>query len=503
MQFAEWLTARGFDLATLTATQRETLSAAWRAEQNVGANANATDKTEQSSTLETVLAEARAENERRDGVAALTAKYLRESPGQLAVFEAIGKQAVSEKWTLQRTELEFLRQSRANGPTIYSPSKPEVTDDVVEAAVCAAAGLRTVEKEFKEKTLETAHKLYRGRIGLQQLIGIAARANGWRGEDVKSDLANAMKFASGRYNLNAAVGPSTISISGILSNTANKFSRAAFNFVEQAWRMISAIRPVSDFKTITSYSLTGDNTYEKVAPGGELKHGTLGELSYTNRADTYGKFMGVDRRDIVNDDLNALASVGTKLGRGGALKLNDVFWAEFLADHSTFFPTDGSLLNYDAGADTAFGDTGLTNANTLWHAKTDADGKPLGSDARILLVPTAYEIAAQKLLRSITYDYDSTGGTANPWASRFELCVSRYLSNSAMGGGYSALAWYLLSDPRDIPVIETVFLNGVETPTIEAVELDADRLGMAMRAYWDFGVNKQEYRGAYKFKGEA
>lgn len=503
MQFAEWATGKGLDLATASQSQKEVYQAAWRAEHNPQANTVQAAKSEQSGNLESILAEAREENDRVAGITALTSKYLRETPGNITVFEAIGKQAIAEKWTLQRAELEFLRQSRNNGPHVYSPVKTEVTDEVVEAALCMSAKLQNVEKCFSEKTLDAAHKVYRGRAGLQQVISIAARQNGWRGDDVKSDLRGALRHANGIPTMGASVGPSTISLTGILSNTANKFSRVAFNFVEQEWRKISAIRGVSDFKTITSYSLSGDNTYDKIAPGGELKHGTFGETSYTNKADSYGKFMGIDRRDIINDDLGVFQQIGNKLGRGGALKLNEVFWAEFLADHSTFFPTDGSLLNYDAGTDTAFGSDGLTAANTLWHAKTDPDGKPLGSDARILLVPTAHEIAAQRLLRSQTYDYDSNSGIANPWASRFDLCVSRYLSNSAMGGGYSSLAWYLLADPRDLPVIETVFLNGVEMPTIETVELDADRLGMAMRAYWDFGVNKQEYRAGYKFKGEA
>ena len=45
--------------------------------------------------------------------------------------------------------------------------------------------------------------------------------------------------------------------------------------MERAWRNICAVRNVSDFKTVTSYRLIGRDQYEIVAPGGELKHGTL------------------------------------------------------------------------------------------------------------------------------------------------------------------------------------------------------------------------------------
>jgi phage major head subunit gpT-like protein len=76
--------------------------------------------------------------------------------------------------------------------------------------------------------------------------------------------------------------------------------------------------------------------YEKVGPAGELKHATAGELSYTNQVETYGRMFAITRQDIINDDLGALTAIPKKLGRGAALKLNDVFWTVFL-NNSTFF----------------------------------------------------------------------------------------------------------------------------------------------------------------------
>ena len=68
--------------------------------------------------------------------------------------------------------------------------------------------------------------------------------------------------------------------------------RGGFFSVERVggggWRSICAVRNVNDFKTVTSYRLVGKDQYEIVAPGGELKQGTLGEETYTNKADTRG-----------------------------------------------------------------------------------------------------------------------------------------------------------------------------------------------------------------------
>jgi hypothetical protein len=89
----------------------------------------------------------------------------------------------------------------------------------------------------------------------------------------------------------------------------------------------------------------------------------------------------------------------------------------------------------------------------------------------------------------------------NPYQGRFRAEVSRYLSNSHYTG-HSSKAWYLLSDPNDLPVIEVAFLNGQESPTIESAEADFSVLGVQLRGYHDFGCALQDPRGGVKSKGE-
>src|SRR6185436_12590006 len=111
---------------------------------------------------------------------------------------------------------------------------------------------------------------------------------------------------------------------GILSNVANKFLLDGFEAVESSWRAIAAIRNVQDFKAVTSYRLTGGFEYLEVGPTGELKHASVGEESFTNQARTYGRMFSITREHMINDDLGALTAVPRRLGRGAALKLNDV-----------------------------------------------------------------------------------------------------------------------------------------------------------------------------------
>jgi hypothetical protein len=411
---------------------------------------------------------------------------------------AIESQAVQEKWDVNRTALAVLRDQRPKAPAVHVSTPEAVTGRLLEAACMLTAKAANLENLFDEPTLEAATRRFRGGIGLQELLLEAAWANGYCGRNFR-DARSVLRLA---FHPELEAGFSTIDIGGILSNVANKFLLDGFFSVERTWRNISATRNVSDFKTVTSYRLIGTDQYEQVSPGGELKHGTLGEETYTNKAETYGLMLTIDRRDIINDDLGAITTVPRKLGRGSGLKINDVFWNTFLAN-SGFFTVGHK--NYLEGTDTALSIDGLTKAEVAFMDQVDSDGKPIGIMPAILLVPTALSAVGSQLYKSMELRDTTSNRTypvANPHQGKFRVEVSRYLSNAAFTGS-SSKAWYLLADPNDLPVIEVAFLNGQESPTIETAEADFAVLGIRMRGYHDFGVALQDPRGGVKMKGEA
>ena len=439
-------------------------------------------------TVSDIRAEAAAEIERIAAVRRICA-------GKNAQIEA---RAIREGWDSQKTELEVLRATRPTAPAAHVPDNT-INGNVLEAACLLTAKAANVEKAYDPQTLDLASRRFRGGIGLQELLLEAAWANGYSGRNFR-DSREVLRFAFGRGVEAAAY--STIDISGILSNVANKFLLEGFFSVERTWRNICAVRNVSDFKTVTSYRLIGTDQYELVAPGGELKHGTLGSEQYTNKADTYGLMLAIDRRDIINDDLGAITTVPRKLGRGSGLKINDVFWTTFLANASFF--TAGNN-NYLTGADTALSIDGLTKAEVAFMDQVDADGKPIGILPALMLVPTALSAVGSQLFKSMELR-DTSSSTkypiSNPHQGKFRVEVSRYLANSSYTGN-SAKAWYLFAEPTDLPVIEVAFLNGQEAPTIETADADFNQLGVQMRGYHDFGVALQDSRGGVKSKGEA
>lgn len=506
MGFEAWLQAKGFDPASLSDGQKDLLRASYDAEQNKP-NEESTPVTASYADLDQEVQKTKKENARRQEITKIAAKFLAEHPGACDAIEASARLAIEAGTPPNDFELDQLRQFRNQGPLIATRAKKAVINDkVIEAAVCMSTGLKTVEKQYDEQTLEAADKNFRGGIGLQQLLLHCARENGCDSLSVRGSLRDVLHFAFPSKREMRASGFSSISLPNILSNVANKYITEQFMAVESVWRTIASVRPVSDFKQITNHSLTGDLQYEQLGSGGEIKHGSLSEEVYTNQAKTYAKMLGLTRTDIVNDDLGAFAAVPRRLGRGGALKINDVFWTEFL-NNSTFFTSGRG--NYDDGTDTALDVAGLTKAmGTFWSALTDPEGKPLGSTPRYLLVPPAQLIPAKVLNGSTALNpagqtaTTALVGNMNPFAGMFEVVSSTYMANSSYTG-YSALAWYLLADPNDIPVIEVCFLNGRDMPTVETADADFDQLGVQFRAYHDFGVSKQEYRGGCKFKGEA
>jgi phage major head subunit gpT-like protein len=286
---------------------------------------------------------------------------------------------------------------------------------------------------------------------------------------------------------------------------ANKMLLEAFMHDEQSWRQIARVRSVNNVHQHSYYRLVGDFVYEEVGATGELKHARTGEEGYTNQARTFGRMYAITRQDLINDDLGAFDDLREMVGRGGGLKLNEVFWETFL-DNAAFFA--GAAGNYFEGAATALSGDSLAVAEQMLRAQRGADDHPLGLRPRILLVPPGLDRAAQELMTS-DYIAPVGGGSArertptrNVWQNAFTPVSSDYL-NDANFTGASNLAWYLLADPARLSCIEVVFLNGVEVPTVEGADADFDTLGIQVRGYHDWGVALTDPRAGVKSKGEA
>jgi hypothetical protein len=389
----------------------------------------------------------------------------------------LARLATYEKKVSDMEKLIATRDERPAAPAVHMAQPTARTPEVIEAAFALQGGLPNVEKQYDAKTLEAAGKIQRT-TSLGEVLLSAAEEGGYTG-------SRRISAATLRPILAAAWA--THSISGILSSTVNKFLLAGFNGVESSWRSISSVRSVNDFKALTSYRLNGGMKFEKVAPGGELKNAAVSDESRTISAETYGIMTSVTRNDLINDDLGALTAVPQRIGRGGALKLNDVFWASF-QDDSAFFTTGRGNKKTTAGALSL---SNLKAIATLFRKLKDPDGNPVAVEPRVLLVPSDIELSAAEIMGSaLLVGGSSAGPNVNVLAGRYQVVSTSYLS--------SAEDYYLLASPADMPVMEVAFLNGVQSPVVETAEADFNTLGVQMRGYFDFGVAKAEYLAGVK-----
>ena len=382
------------------------------------------------------------------------------------------------------TEVALIRAERPKAPEIHG-SRSDANPEVIQAALCMRSGLENPEKQFKPEVIDAAQAY--ANIGLQETMLMFARANGYTGRT---------SIHSGNLREVMQAAFSTHTLTTLLTTTGNKLLLDGFNAIPQSWREVAAIRNVADFKAVTAYRMTADLEYEEVGPAGEIKHGTLGQETYTHQAKTYAKMIALTRQDIINDDLGAFNDLRNRLAIGQAIKMNKVFWTVWLAAYNGaayWTAARGNLVT-----SSSIGEAGLNTAVQAFRDMEGPDGNMLSLEPKLLLVPPALEATAKKLYVSQEIR-DTTASTktltANIHYNQFLPVVVPELGNSNFTG-YSATTWYLLGLPSIIASAAMCFLNGQQAPTIESADADFSTLGVQFRAYHDFGADMTEYRAS-------
>lgn len=436
----------------------------------------------------------------------------------------IAADAVEKGWTVERAELEVLRRAgraaaAAGAPLV--PARPAADAQVLEAALCLAGGVRPaavaghLAAADRERVMnEALSARFRG-FGLHALMDATIHAAGGHfvGSRKSNDFireaiaADRTLRAAGGMQAGAG-GFSTVSLSGILGNVANKALIEAYTAVEVVWNMIAAVRSHSDFKANTRYRLDSTGAFKKVGQDGELKHVGLSEAGYTNQLSTYGAVIALTRQMMINDDLGAFLDLPKLMGRMGALRIEEAVFVLLLSNPSSFFAAGNRNLTTGAGG--AFSLASLTTLEQKFRDQVDSNAKPILVSPQLVLVPTplkvdADTIFAEKLL--ITGE-NATKTARNPHAGKFKPVTSPYLNNTnvkdqdgAAITGQSATAWYMFADPNVRAAVAVAFLNGQQTPTIESADTAFDTLGMQWRAFNDFGVGMEDPAAAQKANG--
>jgi len=320
-------------------------------------------------------------------------------------------------------------------------------------------------------------------------------------ECLQREGINTRRLSDREIARRALIAGSSSDFPYILSNTAGKVLRAAYEEYPSTYEAWVRIVDAPDFKEMTRLQLSEAPDLELVNENGEYKEGSFGEAKEAYRVYKYGRMFSISWEAIVNDDLGALTRIPRAFGAAARRKINDIVYGILTGNPDM---SDGVALFHANHSNLASGgDLGAPSVDTLNAARqamrtqTGLNGAILNIMPRFIIVPAALETTTEVVLRSAAYpDTSAAGapGVINPFQNRLIPVVEARLD------GDSATAWYLAASPDQIDTIEVAFLEGERAPYLEEQEgFEVD--GRRYKVRIVFGAKAIDWRGLYKNPG--
>jgi len=266
----------------------------------------------------------------------------------------------------------------------------------------------------------------------------------------------------------------------------------------QDWRRFCSVRPIRDFKTQDRIRLFDFSSLSTVA-----ENAAYTNLPWDDARETYtpakrGNLVVVTREMIVNDDLDAVRRIPTKLAIAAGVTINEFVAGLFTANAgagpalSDGFNVFDNTNHANAGT-AALSSASLQAALVAMLKQTSSASKRLGLRPRFLLVPPDLLFTALVLVQSPLVP-GSNNNDVNVLRGALEVIAIPAFTDTNN--------WYLLTDPAQVETIEIGFVGGQETPQLfvqdgptEGAVFTNDAITYKIR--WEFGGGWVDYRGAY------
>ena len=266
----------------------------------------------------------------------------------------------------------------------------------------------------------------------------------------------------------------------------------------QAWRRFCTLSSVRDFKAQDRVKTHDFASLATVSEGAAYQN-----LSWDDRKESYtpakrGNLVVVTRETILNDDLEAVRKIPTRLAVSAGITMNEYVYTTLITGNPTM--ADGKKVFDDSGqTDHANrGTAALSGASVqagilAMLKQTNEASKRIGQHPRFLLVPPDLLFTA-KIVVGSPLTPGGSDNDVNPLHNQLEvIAVPQFTDTND---------WYLLTDPAVLPTIELGFVGGQETPELllqdaptDGQVFTNDRISFKVR--WEFGGGWLDYRGAY------
>ena len=293
---------------------------------------------------------------------------------------------------------------------------------------------------------------------------------------------------------------STSDFPEILANVINKTLRNGYLAAPQTFMPFTNEVFVNDFKEISRTNLGDSGKLLKLQEGSEVKGMTISETAEKYFVEEYARKIGISRKVIINDDLEAFTKIPERMGRRAKDLESDLVWDIFKANANL---ADGVALFAAAHGNlsTAPGDpseTGLGELRTSMRRQTGLDEAEISLTPAWVFVPPAHETVMEKLLATTR---PNNASDVNPFGPQGRTTLRMDVEpRLESGSGGSLTAWFGTADKGQIDMIELARLSGTNGPqTVTREGFDVN--GVEVKIMHDIGAKAIDFRGLYKNAG--
>lgn len=282
----------------------------------------------------------------------------------------------------------------------------------------------------------------------------------------------------------------TTDFPSLLGTAVGRVLKDSYDAAPAALKAVAKMVLVPDFRARSVVRLSDAPDLLQVNEHGEFKHGALADAANGWSLTTFGRIVSLTRQALVNDDLDAFATLLTKFGQAAARReadqLTTVLTAPPNVDGAALFSAGRNSIITGAGS--ALQLSALGDAVKSLRKQSDmAGGGLVVQEPSALVVPAALEMTARQLVAQFA---PVTAGTVQPWP--LSVVVEPRLD------AVSATAWYLVAGNQTS--LEYGYLDGaqgVQTFMEEGFAVD----GVEIKARLDFGCGWSAPVGWVKSNG--
>lgn len=445
-----------------------------RAAQEAKAAKDAADQREAQLRTEATNAERQRQADIRTAVRALPE----------ADRDALTQTLIDGNATADQARAQVLEKLTAGQTEISGTQRVETVEDAADKFRDGATAWLIQRSGVANKLGDAGKNLQPGEFRGLRLLDLARMALERAGVNVRglSPMETVGRAFTHRGGMNT-----TSDFAVLLENVMHKIVQGAYAVTPDTWRRFAATGSVSDFRAHNRYMLGSFGALDSKTEAGEFKYKSIPDgAKEAVTVGTKGNIIALSREAIVNDDMNAFASLAVMLGRAAKLSIEKDVYA-FLAlngglggllnDGKTIFHADHGNI----GAGAALSVASIDADRVLMGQQKDISGNEiLDIKPEILLLSSGLGGAA-RVINGAQYDPDASIKSQVP---NKVVGLYRDIVDTARLTGTRR---YSFADPSVAPVIEVSFLDGAQEPVIETKDgWNVD--GTEMKVRIDYGV---------------